>query len=404
MKRKNILWISLCTPYSTIPHAGGQTLCHYYDQFSNSDKFDIKFISFYTEDEEKNIKDSLLCNKNSIDLLLENKNTFSRIIDLENRVNPWNRYGGYLSNSRELLLKKALIAFKRDNLDPDFIILQWTEVVVYIRRIKDLFPKAKLIVIEEDIAFLKRERRFQLANNAALRIFHKIRYEHSKKCEINAIDMAEVIVVNNEKDRKLVLENGIKPQKVFLSCAYYKPMGEIGYERKNNDIIFWGSMARKENFESAIWFIDNVMPRLVAEPYRFVVVGSNPPQKLKDKECENVKVTGFVDDPIPYFKNSFCLVAPLANGAGIKVKILEALSAGIPVITNEIGIEGIPATDGHNYFHATNAEEYIDAIHKLSKMDKSELDEFSRNEVNLIKDTFDFEKKLGDLIRLIENM
>ena len=60
-----------------------------------------------------------------------------------------------------------------------------------------------------------------------------------------------------------------------------------------------------------------------------------------------------------------CLVAPLVLGAGIKVKILEALSSGIPVITNDIGIEGIPAQSGCEYIHCIKPEEYAKAIREI---------------------------------------
>jgi glycosyltransferase involved in cell wall biosynthesis len=55
----------------------------------------------------------------------------------------------------------------------------------------------------------------------------------------------------------------------------------------------------------------------------------------------------------------------LVLGAGIKVKVLEGMSAGLPVITNEIGIEGIDAVDGKDYIYAEKPEEYAAAIEKL---------------------------------------
>ena len=53
------------------------------------------------------------------------------------------------------------------------------------------------------------------------------------------------------------------------------------------------------------------------------------------------------------------------HGAGIKIKVLEAMSAGIPVLTNEIGIEGIPAVDGHDYLHCESNEDFVHGIQAL---------------------------------------
>ena len=59
------------------------------------------------------------------------------------------------------------------------------------------------------------------------------------------------------------------------------------------------------------------------------------------------------------------MAAPLLLGAGIKVKIIEALSSGVPVLTNDIGIEGIDAEDGKEYFHCEKPEEYEMVIRKI---------------------------------------
>ena len=82
-------------------------------------------------------------------------------------------------------------------------------------------------------------------------------------------------------------------------------------------------MSRPENYLSAIWFIDNVMPLLKSDNYRFVILGSRPPEELKKRECTKIVITGFVESIVPYFEKSMCMVAPLVLGAGIKVKIIE---------------------------------------------------------------------------------
>ena len=124
-------------------------------------------------------------------------------------------------------------------------------------------------------------------------------------------------------------------------------------------------MNRIENSGAAMWFIKNVMPRLSDCDIRFVVVGNKPPKELLDLQSDRIIVTGYVEDVVTYFSGAMCLVAPLLLGAGIKVKIIEALSAGVPVLTNDIGIEGIDAENGVHYFHCTEPIDYENVVRRL---------------------------------------
>ena len=91
-------------------------------------------------------------------------------------------------------------------------------------------------------------------------------------------------------------------------------------------------------------------------------------------------------------------------GAGIKVKVLEGLSAGIPILTNNIGIEGIPAIDKKHYFHCETPEEYRDAINLLIS-GEVDLKKMEKEEKELISSTFDYHETyktlLGEFSRLL---
>jgi hypothetical protein len=110
-----------------------------------------------------------------------------------------------------------------------------------------------------------------------------------------------------------------------------------------HSLLFWGAMARKENSYSAIDFITKRFPALKSKypDAKIYVVGSDPPDALSALSSDAVVVTGFVDDPTIYFEKAALGVAPLTTGAGIKIKVLEMLYAGIPVVSTPIGAEGV---------------------------------------------------------------
>jgi polysaccharide biosynthesis protein PslH len=115
---------------------------------------------------------------------------------------------------------------------------------------------------------------------------------------------------------------------------------------KGPTLLFWGALSRTENSDAALWLGREFFPMLRARlpGARLILGGSKPSETLRALAGRGIEVPGFVEDPSPLFAAADAAVLPLRRGAGIKVKVLECLAAGIPVLTTEIGAEGIPAT------------------------------------------------------------
>lgn len=156
--------------------------------------------------------------------------------------------------------------------------------------------------------------------------------------------------------------------------------------------MFFGAMFRPENYESCIWFIENVFNKIleVDKSFKFFIVGGNPNKKLYKYSNENIIITGFVDDVREYFNKSLCMVVPLLSGAGIKIKVLEGMSAGLPILTNEIGIEGIPASN-NDFIYCNNPDEYFEGIFSL-KNDINKAKNIGDSAKEFIKENFNLDK------------
>ena len=131
-----------------------------------------------------------------------------------------------------------------------------------------------------------------------------------------------------------------------------------------HSLLFWGAMARRENSDAALGFLRDHFP-ILKQKYpdaKIYVVGSNPPKELLAMAGDAVVVTGFVEDPTPYFERAGLGIAPLSQGAGIKVKVLEMLRAGLPVISSVIGAEGIPIDAGLTVSSIDAFSQVIDKI------------------------------------------
>jgi glycosyltransferase involved in cell wall biosynthesis len=100
--------------------------------------------------------------------------------------------------------------------------------------------------------------------------------------------------------------------------------------------------------------------------FRFVIAGRNPPARIRALEARDVEVTGTVDDVRPWYASALVVVVPLRTGSGTRLKILEAMAAGVPVVSTRLGAEGLEVTDGADIILAETPRETIEAIEALS--------------------------------------
>lgn len=397
---KEVLWISLTAPYDKVDHAGGQVHNYYLKKLHKSGKAHIKLISFCHPSELSKLDvkeygiEATIFPQETKGL----KHVLWGIAHIETRYNPLNRYAGLTFNFFEIKLRKEVALLRNMGYVPDVIILQWTQMVLFAPWLRRTFPTAKVICIEEDVTYLSYER--IMKNKPTW--FNKVRYKKMKKTELASLGVANEIICSNKKDLKL-LDNENLDTKRTSWCPYYNNMQGIERNNINSDIIFFGAMNREANWKSAVWFIENVFNKLDNRNVRFVVVGSKPPKELLEYRSERIIVTGYVDSIEPYFEHAMCMVVPLQMGAGIKIKVLEGLSSGIPVLANSIGIEGIPADNMKEYIHCESAQDFENGIEFiLNNRDRAEA--IGRNGKKFASDEFDYNQSTKMFIDLIDNL
>lgn len=115
-------------------------------------------------------------------------------------------------------------------------------------------------------------------------------------------------------------------------------------ERMPGRVIFTGNMHFPPNHYSAVWFIREVLPRIVARrpDVRFVVAGANPQPELLALAGPHVEVTGYVNDMRAEIARSALYVAPMTSGSGFKNKVVEALVTGTNVVGTPFAFEFLP--------------------------------------------------------------
>jgi glycosyltransferase involved in cell wall biosynthesis len=129
-------------------------------------------------------------------------------------------------------------------------------------------------------------------------------------------------------------------------------------------IVFLGNYNHPPSVDAARYIAEKIFPQLQQQhkDIELAIVGAYPtPELEKMGQRDGIRVTGFVDDHRPYLWQASAFVAPIFTGAGMRVKVLEAMACGVPVVATGLAMQGIDAVDGEHFFRAENADEFIEA-------------------------------------------
>lgn len=149
----------------------------------------------------------------------------------------------------------------------------------------------------------------------------------------------------------------------ITSCHIDEEILKVVPEKIENTIVFIGKWERNDNSDGLYWFLKEVYP-LLSSDYIVKIIGIGLSEKIVDviSKCCNVEYLGFVDNPYKLISNAKLVASPLFTGAGVKVKVVEALACGTPVIGTPIAFEGIPSVYSEFMIEAQSARDFANKI------------------------------------------
>jgi polysaccharide biosynthesis protein PslH len=203
-----------------------------------------------------------------------------------------------------------------------------------------------------------------------------------------------LLAVSAEDQTALEEAAGQKLNAVVIPIAV--DTDEVVYVQRNanaDHILHIGTMYWPPNIDGIKWFVQEVYPLIRAQKpnVQFDVVGARPPLELTALNTQNlgIHVTGYVEDPQPYLQQAGLMVVPLRAGGGMRVKILNALSQGLPIVTTTIGCEGIAVEHDQHVLIADSPQDFAQAVITLLE-NKLLADELGRKGRALIQSTYDY--------------
>ncbi len=231
------------------------------------------------------------------------------------------------------------------------------------------FIKHKKIVISEvDVLFGSRQTRYQYSKGTS-KILNLIKYWIVKKVEMQILKHAELILTRSKDDKLLIKKenNNLNIQ----VCPIGLKVNEYNKKRniiKEDSLLFIGNFKHYANIDAVNYFIKNIFPEILLKIPRakFYIIGKYY-EKISMMKSKNIILCGEVSDVKDHFTFYKVFVAPITWGSGIKVKILEAMAAGMPVITTSIGAYGIDAKNNQDIIIENDPIKYAKKTIELLK-------------------------------------
>jgi glycosyltransferase involved in cell wall biosynthesis len=140
-----------------------------------------------------------------------------------------------------------------------------------------------------------------------------------------------------------------------------------------SDLLFIGNFQHPPNVDAARRLLKTIFPRIrqALPTATLLIVGADPPPELLTAAGDGASVTGWVDDAMPYLLGASVVVAPLHQGGGMRVKVLEACAAGKALIASGLAVEGLSLNNGVEFVLADTDDAFVESSIDL-------LSEFSR--------------------------
>jgi len=228
-----------------------------------------------------------------------------------------------------------------------------------------------------------------------------LRAQEQKVCRI-----ADGIVVVSEDEADYYRSLGAKTVVVAPNGAEVSRFAGLPTGRENGPlvILFLGTLDWGPNVQAAVVLADRIFPKILEKraDSRLLLVGKHPsPDVMKLSQRLGITVTGTVESTLPYLGQATLMAVPIESGGGTRLKILEAMASGLPVVSTTVGAEGIDAIDGESI-----------VISKIDEMAKAILDLASNAERmktlatrarHLVGEKYDWKQSGDQCVALLKN-
>ncbi len=249
----------------------------------------------------------------------------------------------------------------------DVVYIDHLGMAVYLPLVRRLAPRARFVLeqhnVESDFFAQYAERQTNPVKRAVARSEH----ETARRWEIATMKKVDAVVAISTSDADAFramagVDAHVVPQVMPLSRRPWT-------SGRKKRLVYLGNLTWHPNVEGLDWFVQEVWPHVRANaPDAVLDIGGSglPPGTVPEKwRAAGVNVVGFVADLEVFYEGAVGFLAPILGGSGVRIKVLEAFRAGLPLVTTDAGALGLPIQHGEHALIGNDARAYADNVVRL---------------------------------------
>lgn len=279
----------------------------------------------------------------------------------------------------------------------DYVILHTPSTANYIHLVRRFFQNARVIFDTSDLHYLRFQREGEITGSAeSLR-----KSREYKQIELSLAKKSDAVFVVSEIEGEVLARDAGDIRVEVVPNIHHVAPTSTPFEMRR-DLMFIGAFSHSPNSDAVFYFLREIFPLVLEKlDINFYIIGKNPPEELLCLQTPNVIATGYVPDITPYFEKCRVMVAPLRYGAGVKGKLTQSMSLGLPFVTTSVGAEGMTLEDQRHCFVADDPAAFADRVIRLYT-ERELWKTFRENSLQLAIERFSYETVKNKLREFFE--
>lgn len=392
-----VLWISPKLPY---PPESGDKLRQFNLIRQLSSRVDISLVAFTLTTEEQAQAEYMKQYCGRIRTFYSpNPSSLKRIQSISTTRNPY-YVSRYQDPDVDNYIRDEMVTFR-----PDLVQIEHTYVAEYLRKIPPELQRPSVLTKHNIDAHLSFQN-YRFADGLVKKVFWWLEWKKMSRYEPFVDNLFSALVVMSDVDKKEILKRKKPPLSVHVvengvDTLKLQPLAPV------NDpvVLFIGALDYLPNQDAAHFLSQEIFPLIKKsfKNFRILLVGRKPSPAILGLASEAVEVWGDVPEVEPFYRRASIAVVPLRAGSGSRLKILEAMALGRPVVSTTKGAEGLEIEPGHDYLEANDPETFAASIRMLLTQ-PSLYQRISMNARKTVEEKYDWSRAAQKMARIYDRV